>query len=317
MNFENSHHSGLTTYTPKFQTYKTNSSNNYGAWNSSEKNQRKEVISILQKKPCKTMFNCPNVGYSEHCEKYYHGCPSSSKCVMTFDAKHNNSFTHPCRFGLYCQTKDPIHLAQYQHPISILKKKECPLGTSCGKTLEESHKDEFFHPCQFAQECKNLGDEIHINRFTHPCKINNCKNKEEIHWKQFTHEITHFETSKVSGFAPKKDIQKVSSLNWDFFILPQDDSFKGIKFNFKFQVCSFNLLAQQFISRSRYNYVSPQYLNWEYRMNNLLKTIISINADVYCFQEVDDLTGEMFSVLKKWYHIITSSNNTLAILIKK
>jgi hypothetical protein len=203
----------------KLQNYKNDE------YNYIEKRQRKELVSILEKRPCKILFNCPRVHEDFHCEIFYHVCPSASNCVMTHDTQHINSFTHPCKYGLNCRTKEKTHLVQFQHPISILKKKECPLGSSCGKTSEEFHKDEYFHPCQFGEKCKNLEDEIHINRFTHPCKLNYCKNNEEIHLKQFLHE-------KIIKFDPqtKENFSSVAPLKWDFFILPnpQEDSFKGI-----------------------------------------------------------------------------------------
>jgi mRNA deadenylase 3'-5' endonuclease subunit Ccr4 len=194
-------------------------------------------------------------------------------------------------------------LKQYLHPVSILNKKECPSGSDCKKTSIDSHKEEFFHSCQYGQRCRNYKDEIHLNRFTHPCQDKYCKNQEELHLKQFTH--------------LKKRIHSCTPLEWEFIKPTQENPLKGNEIEINLQVCSFNLLAQQFISPKRYKYVDPNDLKWEHRKENLLKTIQSIDADVFCLQEVDVQTHDLFFILKQSFEIFISSNNTLAILKKK
>jgi hypothetical protein len=249
------------------------------------------VVSILEKKPCKLLFDCPQINDKNHTDKYIHACHKN--CQTTFDTRHNNSFTHPCRYGSNCKDSGKEHCALYQHPVSILKKKACSSGPNCQKTSSESHKDEFYHKCQYDTICKHFQDEIHLNRFTHSCTIKNCLDTTPLHLTQFIHQ--------------KQSLPDVKPLEWIF--LSKEDDF--------ISVCSFNLLAQQFISPQRYQYVQSKYLDWNYRKKNLLEVILSVNADILCLQEVDIQTHDIFVLLKQLYEIHISSTNTLATLIRK
>ncbi|CAI9096076.1 OLC1v1032147C1 [Oldenlandia corymbosa var. corymbosa] len=55
-----------------------------------------------------------------------------------------------------------------------------------------------------------------------------------------------------------------------------------------FRVLSYNLSADMYVrsGRNNYDYCPPEKLTWEYRSQNLLKEILSYEADILCLQEV-------------------------------
>ena len=56
----------------------------------------------------------------------------------------------------------------------------------------------------------------------------------------------------------------------------------------KFRVCSFNVLAQCYVNQVRFPYVLNHALKWRYRRVQLMKEVLSYNADVLCLQECDN-----------------------------
>jgi mRNA deadenylase 3'-5' endonuclease subunit Ccr4 len=261
-----------------------------------ETTPKQDIPIVLKKSPCSNLFKCNQLNNQHHCDKFFHIC-STKNCPLKNNKQHILSFKHACWNGLNCKDPTDLHDSLYQHPVSILKKKECQDGIHCNKTNDEFHKDQYFHVCKSGNLCQHLDDQIHLNRFTHPCPNKNCSETNPLHSTQFVH--------------PKKESIDVKPLKWEF--IPKTE--ENVKMNFK--ICSFNLLAQQFISPQRYKYVKENHLDWEYRKKNLLKILLSIDADVYCLQEVDSHTLELFSELKEHYHCVLSTTKTLAMLIKK
>uniref|UniRef100_H2YGG7 Uncharacterized protein n=1 Tax=Ciona savignyi TaxID=51511 RepID=H2YGG7_CIOSA len=67
-----------------------------------------------------------------------------------------------------------------------------------------------------------------------------------------------------------------------------------------FSVMSYNILSQKLLDMNSYLYTEcdPYVLPWEYRWKNLVKEMDSINADVICLQEVEDVHYD--SYIKPW-----------------
>eukprot|EP00794_Sanderia_malayensis_P019937 gene19937-21890_t len=67
-----------------------------------------------------------------------------------------------------------------------------------------------------------------------------------------------------------------------------DDEICQIENSFDFTVLSYNVLADQLLNDNRrlYEGYADWILGWDYRKNNLLKEIVTYNADVICLQEV-------------------------------
>ena len=56
----------------------------------------------------------------------------------------------------------------------------------------------------------------------------------------------------------------------------------------RFRVATFNLLAQSLVTSTRFPYVQLQALKWRHRRVQLLKEMLSFNADILLLQEVDN-----------------------------
>ena len=56
----------------------------------------------------------------------------------------------------------------------------------------------------------------------------------------------------------------------------------------RFRVCSFNVLAQCYVNQIRFPYTAPYALKWRYRRVQLMKEVLSYNADILCLQECDN-----------------------------
>ncbi|CAH1792341.1 unnamed protein product, partial [Owenia fusiformis] len=82
---------------------------------------------------------------------------------------------------------------------------------------------------------------------------------------------------------------------------------QGIKFNntsggrsnpnmFTFKVMSYNVLAQNLLEDNSdlYQHCKPEYLEWEFRKENILSQITSKSPDVVCLQEVNEKHCETF-----------------------
>ena len=182
-----------------------------------------EVVSILQKKPCKDFYNCSLLKNQDHLNNFTHMCSYKTNCNKIKDLEHQNQFVHICPYGLDCSNNNEQHLMMFQHPISIEGKRECSFGSNCTKSPMDDHYNHYYHPCKYGELCKNIKDQIHINRFTHPCTSISCNDKSNLHQLQFIH--------------PKKLIEKMDfsspKLTWKMFD-NQKDSFKGINIKLTF-----------------------------------------------------------------------------------
>ena len=56
----------------------------------------------------------------------------------------------------------------------------------------------------------------------------------------------------------------------------------------RFRVCSFNVLAQCYVNAVRFPYTMNHALKWRHRRVQLMKEVLSYNADVLCLQELDN-----------------------------
>ena len=56
----------------------------------------------------------------------------------------------------------------------------------------------------------------------------------------------------------------------------------------RFRVCSFNVLAQCYVNAVRFPYTTNFALKWRHRRVQLMKEVLSYNADVLCLQELDN-----------------------------
>jgi len=56
----------------------------------------------------------------------------------------------------------------------------------------------------------------------------------------------------------------------------------------QFRVCSFNVLAQCYVNQIRFPYTLPFALKWKHRRVQLMKEVLSYNADILCLQECDN-----------------------------
>ena len=54
----------------------------------------------------------------------------------------------------------------------------------------------------------------------------------------------------------------------------------------RFSVLSFNVLADLYATKEQYSYCAPWALTWAYRRQNLLRELLSHEADILCLQEV-------------------------------
>jgi mRNA deadenylase 3'-5' endonuclease subunit Ccr4 len=55
----------------------------------------------------------------------------------------------------------------------------------------------------------------------------------------------------------------------------------------RFSVVSYNVLAQRKVNKPRFPYCSAHALRWNHRRESLLKEVRDLDADIYCFQDVD------------------------------
>eukprot|EP00045_Choanoeca_perplexa_P010574 m.107916 g.107916 ORF g.107916 m.107916 type:complete len:283 (+) comp15324_c0_seq2:3480-4328(+) len=44
-------------------------------------------------------------------------CPQAAACNSLSDAFHRRQFSHPCRYGLACYRKNPVHFQEFSHPV--------------------------------------------------------------------------------------------------------------------------------------------------------------------------------------------------------
>eukprot|EP00884_Botryococcus_braunii_P017342 jgi/Botrbrau1/4291/Bobra.0390s0031.1 len=61
---------------------------------------------------------------------------------------------------------------------------------------------------------------------------------------------------------------------------------KHISAESTFTVLTYNILADLYATPEQYNYCQPHMLAWPYRKQNLIKELLSYNADILCLQEV-------------------------------
>lgn len=54
-----------------------------------------------------------------------------------------------------------------------------------------------------------------------------------------------------------------------------------------FQVLSYNILCDKYVTSSQYGYAASWTLDWNYRKAQILKQLLDSSADIICLQEVD------------------------------
>ena len=89
------------------------------------------------------------------------------------------------------------------------------------------------------------------------------------------------------------------------------------------RLASWNLLAQVYCKADKYPWCEEEHLQWQFRKKLIVPTILDMNADVICLQEVQvDLWPDLFQELEETYDGILQDmagghNVASAVLVRK
>ena len=66
------------------------------------------------------------------------------------------------------------------------------------------------------------------------------------------------------------------------------------------KILTYNILAQHLTDKLKYNIPDNKFLEWNIRLNNIINLVKEKNADIVCFQEIDNTKNIYFIELKKY-----------------
>ena len=81
----------------------------------------------------------------------------------------------------------------------------------------------------------------------------------------------------------------------DYF---QDKKISNSK-KYVIKVLTYNILAQHLTNKLKGNVPDDKFLQWEFRLSNIINLVKKEDADIICFQEVDNTEDKYFKELKK------------------
>eukprot|EP00698_Gefionella_okellyi_P007233 TRINITY_DN1759_c0_g1_i1.p1 TRINITY_DN1759_c0_g1~~TRINITY_DN1759_c0_g1_i1.p1 ORF type:complete len:140 (-),score=25.46 TRINITY_DN1759_c0_g1_i1:9-428(-) len=84
-------------------------------------------------------------------------CVNQGRCTQTHDAAHKDQFTHPCRHGASCNSRDAVHLRRFVHPTVPTGGKAQPAPLQAQPTMM----------CSKDGRCDLLNSALHMSQFLH------------------------------------------------------------------------------------------------------------------------------------------------------
>ena len=65
------------------------------------------------------------------------------------------------------------------------------------------------------------------------------------------------------------------------------------------KVLTYNILAQHLVNKLEGNVPDDKFLQWNFRLNNIINLVKQKDVDIICFQEIDNTKDIYFKELKK------------------
>ncbi|EFC38027.1 predicted protein [Naegleria gruberi] len=263
---------------------------------------------------CPNWENCKLTNDSNHNFQFYHPCKYGLNCKSLLDENkefsHKFKFHHPCKYGEKCYNKERWHRYCFIHgsdePVwkechGVNEKKKKQIDSTNQSSSQKPAKNQTTYQAHYGNNQKgtssvsNSHQQHHQQNQPPPIQYANPK---------ILQPIANYPNQAIQNYPPQNfyNPQNSGKQFQHFHVSPVQNNQVIIgsrsenlpQTNLSFPpptilVCSYNILAQCYISLSRYSNITNQkYLDWEIRKYKIFSVLKERRFDIIGLQEIDN-----------------------------